>query len=61
MNATYVALGAAFIALGAAQFAQSKKQDDPARAGGKRMSGIFFFIAGAAFIVAGSLGRGSAE
>lgn len=52
MSLSYVLVGGAFIALGAFQRARAKRYDEEAQVRAKSMSGNFFIIAGAAFIVA---------
>ncbi|WP_310467866.1 hypothetical protein [Sphingomonas sp.] len=64
MNATYVAIGAAFIAIAATMLVQARKADaanpDAALAAkGQRLSGAMFIVAGAIFITLGLLGKGA--
>lgn len=56
MNATYIALGAAFVAIGAAQLGQARKADVPAKARAGRIGGALMMVAAAGFFLAGALG-----
>ena len=64
MNATYVAIGAAFLAIAGTMQVQAGKADaaNPdavLAAKGRRLSGVLFIVAGAIFLTLGVLGTGA--
>ena len=52
MNYSALALGCAFAALAAAFIAKAKTESDPQQQRNKRLAGILFLVAAAAFLVA---------
>ena len=51
MNFTALALGCAFIAIGLPFLAKAKTEVDPVQQRNKKLAGIMFMLAGAAFFI----------